>query len=378
MHNNILIVEISDTLSLYEKTEHEILGNNFSYCKKYWLDDFNQLPESNKKIAVIGANYVLDCFDISRVPTINLSRFDLLIIFDIEILPGDDPEEYLELTRERFSIKNVIIVTGAIKQNLTLTTDKIFIFPLFLIEASCDYTYTETGTEPKLKLFDALLGIYKPHRATIVEALRTTNLLDKSYVSLVSLNNLDYLSNKSTIYYSPELHTLEQPQAVLAKELNNGVFNSYQATFPHPTVPHIVYPISRQLPVGVYQNSYYSIVAETQWNSFIFFTEKTVKPLLAKRLFVMFSAYHHLKKLREYGFKTFGDIIDESYDNEVDDDLRIAKAVQQIINLSKMDPTVVQKTIKDTVEHNYAIITNRELLILPLRNWLLSHIHSLS
>jgi hypothetical protein len=297
--------------------------------------------------------------------------FDLLIIFDQELLPGDSPEKYLEMTRLRFSIENVIIVTGAIKQNLRLDTDKIFIFPLFLIEASCEYGYTESNKLLKLKLFDALLGINKPHRDKIFKALSDANLLDKSYVSLINLING---SDRSVVYYSPDMRQLEQHEAIQAKELNNGVFNSYQSTFYRPTKPYIPYPISRQLPVGIYQNSHYSIVAETNYNSYVFFTEKTIKPILARRLFVMFSSYHHLKRLREYGFKTFGAVIDESYDDEINDDLRISMAIEQIIKLSKMDPTIVYETIKDVLEHNHSIITNRDLLIMPLRNWLLSHI----
>ena len=372
MLNNILIVEINWILTCHEKTEHEILGNEFLYCSKYISDDFTQLPAANKKIAILGANYVADCFDLARVPAVDLSMFVLLIVFDQELLPDDALEEYLEMTRARFSISNVIIVTGAIKQTLTLTNDKIFIFPLFLIEASYNYAYIE-NTTTKLKLFDALLGINKYHRALIFEKLRTTNLLDKSYVSLI---NSDHKHTRSTLYYSPDMHNIEQAEAVQAKELNNGVFNSYQNTLSHPRLPHIQYAVSRQIPLNVYQNSYYSIVAETNWNSYVFFTEKTVKPLLAKRLFVMFSAQHHLKKLQEYGFKTFSSIIDESYDNEFNDKLRFELAFQQIIKLSKMDPMVVQETIRDVLEHNYNLINDRARLIAPLRNWLLSHIES--
>lgn len=374
MHTNILIVEINSILSQYETIEHEILGNEFLYCLKYLSDDFTQLPAADKKIVILGANYVTpDCFDIVQVPAVNLSMFDLLIVFDQELLPGNKLEKYLEMTRLRFSIENVIIVTGAIKQNLTLTTDNIFIFPLFLIEASYNYNYKETGIKTKLKLFDALLGINKPHRTKIFKKLYTTNLLDESYVSLI---NLDYNHNRSTVYYSPDLYNLEQTEAIRAKELNSGVFNSYEYTLSHPRISSIQYPVSRQIPANVYQNSYYSIVAETNWNSYIFFTEKTVKPLLAKRLFVMFSARHHLKKLQEYGFKTFSSIIDESYDDEFNDALRFELALQQIINLSKMDPLVVQEKIKDILDHNYDVITNREFLITPLRNWLLSHIQT--
>jgi hypothetical protein len=310
------------------------------------------LPQADKKIAVLRANYVTDCFDIARVPAVNLNMFDLLIILDEEFLYGSTPEEYLELTRARFSIDNVVIVTGAIKQNITLTTDKIFVFPLFLIQVSYTNTYTE-NTTTKSKLFDALLGITKPHRAKIFEKLRKTNLLDKSYVSLINNN---YQGNTSTIYYSPELQQLEQAEAVRAKELNDGVFNSYEYTLSHPRLPHIQYPVSRQIPSSIYQNSYYSIVAETNWNQYVFSTEKTVKPLFARRLFVMFSAQHHLKQLQEYGFKTFSSVIDESYDNEFDDKQpgktafdTFAKRVNKILSWKKNPDLFFEDLIAENV-----------------------------
>jgi hypothetical protein len=88
----------------------------------------------------------------------------------------------------------------------------------------------------------------------------------------------------------------------------------------------------------------------------------------------MFGAQHHLKQLQEYGFKTFSSVIDESYDNEVDDELRWDMAFDQIIALSNMDPIWVQEKIKDILEHNYTLINDRARLIAPLRDWLLPHI----
>lgn len=366
-HNKILIVEIDSTLSYYEKIKNEILGDEFFYYQLGIAGDFNKIPAADKKIAVLSANYVTNCFE--KIPPINLSMFDLVIVFDQELLPEDNIEQYLIISRIQFSNENVIIITGAIKQNLTLTSDKIFIFPLFFLDAVYEYN-TNTFRKLKPKLFDVLLGIRKDHRIWIFNALTKNNLIDKSYVSLTEFQN----SSLETIYYSPDLHELENATAKLSMR-RYGTFFSHEALLCHPRLPFIKYPISRQLPEKIYQNSYYSIIAETNYHSYIFFTEKTVKPLLAKRLFVMFSTYHHLKKLHEYGFKTFGSIIDESYDDEVNDYLRFEKAFEQIIKLSKMDPIEVYEKIGDVLEHNYKLITNRELLMLPLKNYILSHIN---
>ena len=98
--------------------------------------------------------------------------------------------------------------------------------------------------------------------------------------------------------------------------------------------------LSNIIPVEVYNNTAYSIVAETDTeNSFSFFTEKIAKPLLTKRLFIVFSGYKYLENLRKLGFKTFDGIIDESYDlieNTEDRFQAICNEVTRINNFSKV------------------------------------------
>lgn len=47
-------------------------------------------------------------------------------------------------------------------------------------------------------------------------------------------------------------------------------------------------------------------------------TEKTLRPIACGKPFLLVSTPGALSYLREYGFKTFGDILDESYDQETD------------------------------------------------------------
>ena len=54
-------------------------------------------------------------------------------------------------------------------------------------------------------------------------------------------------------------------------------------------------------------------------------TEKTFKPIAMGMPFVIVGTQGSLKYLRSYGFKTFGDLWDESYDDEPDDSKRIEK-----------------------------------------------------
>ena len=56
-----------------------------------------------------------------------------------------------------------------------------------------------------------------------------------------------------------------------------------------------------------------------------------------------------------YGFKTFSEFWDESYD-EADDSVRtyeIGKLLQDINNMSQKEKTTLQTAVNSTVEHNY-------------------------
>ena len=104
----------------------------------------------------------------------------------------------------------------------------------------------------------------------------------------------------------------------------------------------------------MYNNTAYSIVAETDAdNSLSFFSEKTAKPLIARRLFVAFTGYRFLYNLRELGFKTFGDVIDESYDEIFNARERYQAAFYQVRRLCEMDQRMVLDKIKYILEHNH-------------------------
>jgi hypothetical protein len=66
--------------------------------------------------------------------------------------------------------------------------------------------------------------------------------------------------------------------------------------------------------MDLYLDCYLEIVPECVSEQMYDFTEKTVKPILTKTPFLIVSAPGHLKWLHTQGFKTFGSLIDETYD----------------------------------------------------------------
>jgi len=84
-------------------------------------------------------------------------------------------------------------------------------------------------------------------------------------------------------------------------------------------------------------------------------TEKTFKPIAMQQPFVIVSCRGSLEYLRRYGFKTFGDFWDESYDDS-DDDVRvmkIGKLLSGLNSLSDGEKTHLHKHLIPVVEHNY-------------------------
>jgi hypothetical protein len=85
-------------------------------------------------------------------------------------------------------------------------------------------------------------------------------------------------------------------------------------------------------------------------------TEKTFKAIALEMPFVLVAPAGSLSYLREYGFQTFADVFDESYDLETDDVRRIEKVAQllkDLNNLSVSKRQQIHQACLPIVEYNY-------------------------
>jgi len=85
-------------------------------------------------------------------------------------------------------------------------------------------------------------------------------------------------------------------------------------------------------------------------------TEKTFKAIVLEMPFVLVAPAGSLEYLRSYGFKTFSGILDESYDCETDDILRlekVTKLLKDLDNLSVQERAEIHRACLPMVEHNY-------------------------
>ena len=302
------------------------------------------------------------------------------------------------------SNKNVIVVAGGQMKKFGDAT-RIWSPLVYWISQTFENNHYVPTTSPDQKkpyLFDALLGANKDNRAYVFYRLFEDGLLDNSLVSIwrqashnwqnLSISELDekfnncFLTNpfvnnfakkygsldgKINFYRSPALDELELPDLMLPKSDQLG-FNSMVRT-PRFTRdrPNDLLGLSQEIPTKIYNASWYSIIAETQFNNdHVFITEKTGKALVAKRVFVLFAAQGCLEFLRSQGFRTFESIIDEGYDSEPDNGRRFDRAWEQVRLLNTLDPVEVYRQAESVLEHNYNLLPELRNEHLKIRDFI--------
>lgn len=194
--------------------------------------------------------------------------------------------------------------------------------------------------DTKYRAFDLLLGRKKLHRDELFKHAK-----ENPYIGLVTYFN----DHNTQLGNDPDQWIWEHA----------GVKIDHK---PEWTVDRVNYyghsiSLSQIIPINVYNQTAYSTVAETCFHdNFAFFTEKTSKPIIARRLFVMFAGRGYLANLRQLGFQTFSGIIDESYDQEPDALVRWRRAWEQMCWLAEQPQEQILERIRPIVEHNFTHI----------------------
>ena len=160
------------------------------------------------------------------------------------------------------------------------------------------------------------------------------------YLLSQKMKGKDYLKDAITKTHdrAKELHldqalTHDDPQFFKDLESEYGKIFLDQATW-KDGIPVISY----------YENTCFELVTETLGGGItaddddaFYLTEKTLKPIAMGHPFIMLSTKHFLKNLRGLGFKTFGDFIDESYDecDNVNDRVEIISKELERLNITE-------------------------------------------
>jgi len=107
----------------------------------------------------------------------------------------------------------------------------------------------------------------------------------------------------------------------------------------------------------IHMQAFLQIVAETVFHyPNIYVSEKTIKPIIYKRPFVIVGSPGCLANVKSLGFKTFDAYWDESYDTMVDPEKRILAIMEIIKFICKKSIAELQELcydMKDILEYNF-------------------------
>lgn len=209
----------------------------------------------------------------------------------------------------------------------------------------------------KDKVFLCFNRVARPQRIVLLGLIMEKGLLDKSFYSYLHANHTlslsnDYLSFIENLRNEYSEETLSTVKEQILK--NSNLLPLKLNIEPNNNVTYIL-----DSDLEYFRNSYFSVVTETLYNTkerSIFFSEKIFKPISMKHPFMLLNAPGSLKALRDLGYKTFNEIIDESYDNIDDPDKRMKAFVNELERISKNKNwqwEEWQKIAQPIVEHNY-------------------------
>lgn len=205
--------------------------------------------------------------------------------------------------------------------------------------------------------FNRLTSNRRIYRSLLVNELYKNNLLDHGYVSYSHHCPDDGAFDDNLRKGVPEY---EFDPAYIEEAITNiNQLPELRIDFPGQTIPNQSMLLS---PMTELMKSFVFLVTETcYFQSKTHLTEKIFKPIVLRMPFILAGCAHNLAYLRSYGFRTFGDYWDESYDAIEDPVLRLKAIVDILKQLSELSPDKQKQMLLDMepiLEHNYQLFND--------------------
>jgi hypothetical protein len=189
-----------------------------------------------------------------------------------------------------------------------------------------------------------LNGRARPHRKYLYESFKLRGILEQSLYTMLdakpcvvrsfelSDQGVDLMARGSTLKHLPEHYEVDRyrnPQfgPIIEEKtfLKQELFNLEWGEIYLEPAPYI--------------DTYFSLVTETicAESAYSFRTEKMAKPLAMGHPFIVASTPGFLANLHKLGFKTFGHVIDETYDTIPNAQDRMNRIVDIVADLCRQD-----------------------------------------
>ena len=197
---------------------------------------------------------------------------------------------------------------------------------------------------------------YKNWRHQFVGTLYTEQLLDNFYFSFYNIDPYNVVNDLPTPYSNSFLKSqLNEIDADLTAKLElTDFYNQLPFRLPADVSDKSTFEIYQNDTVNrVLKSTDISVIIETLFpygEDAFHCTEKTWKPILFYKPFIIFGSHLYLKNLRKMGYCTFDPYIDETYDTIEDPKERSAAIVKEIKRISELDSEEFAKLMEGCLE----------------------------
>ena len=318
---------------------HTILMQDISYFDVVYNqvdivfhDNINDIFEYD--LIVLNRTHVLNNLQKCK-EYLNKSLSNRLILLDVtegtnttnKFLIENNLIDYFLQTKQIF-----IISSGDFSKDCVFANVDIFLYMVasnkFNIISSLNHFQNIYDQKNKCYSFLFLNKFPRYHREKLIVELGKRNLLDKALWSDLS-NNIKLPSK-------------------IEDHFNDNIKNIFTIKMQHD-LSWVDGMISPQL----YTETYFTVVTETNFEiPHNYCTEKIYKPILMGHPFVAVSSYKFYQHLKDRGYKTFGHLIDESFDDIENNEDRLLAIVNSIETLCQQNLDDFLLKVKPICEHN--------------------------
>lgn len=326
------------------------LANVTEFLARYqaWVE-FQNLSSTHIPVAV-ASGFDDDAIHIYQRSEIDLIQADPRPTVGIDLREGLKESSALNLLPKN---KHYIIFSGSRPngqyhldiEHTLICHDAILADMLELhLSPRSPYFYTDRLYQfdyPKSAVFVTFAGVPRNHRQTFAQWLPELGYSNFIY----RMNKQDYGMCADNI------------DVVDFSKVPGDISQWFESSAQHTPIPH--FHILGRIPDIMMNQACFNLVLESDFDYPVFYTtEKTIRPLLMGMPFVLASSPGHLGYLHQLGFKTYGDLWDESYDTITNNQQRLRAVFDLCNQLGKFDWHGNRKTLQKIGQHNRANFAN--------------------
>lgn len=284
--------------------------------------------------------------------------------------------ELLDLVRRR----KILLVTGGLFHDTSLPA---MLYEHFLVQihnysenrAAIDQYQTQ-GSQDRAFKFLFLNGRVRTHRKYLLERFRSNGLLDQAiWTNLdprtcVGFRYVEWYQHEDQgqDQHTPNPDFVLQPFPVRALPPEYEVDRYRERSLSTAPASNIDLYVKRHLfdwewgeiylEPRPYLDTYFSLVTETTFDyPCSFRTEKIWKPIGIGHPWIAVSNAGYYRDIRNLGFRTFGNLIDESFDLIENPQDRCARIAQVVEDLCTQDLNAFLTASKDACDHNRQLLS---------------------